>query len=122
VGAVLVLASVWAQMLDTVQAAAQASRVPVRTLQRWGTWWRSEFVTSAFWQELRARFVPPGPDSNDLPRSLVERFIHEKLRGVHQPPIEKILLMVARHLAPITTKSVPDSTIFVREYFSMQQH
>jgi len=121
VGAVLLLASFWAQVLGGVKAAAQASRVPVRTLQRWGTWWRSEFVTTTFWQELRARFVPPAPDANDLPRSLVEHFIREGLRGVHHPPIEEVLLMVAHHMAPITTNSVADSSIFVREYFSMQQ-
>jgi len=120
-GAVVLLASVWAQVLDTVQAAAKASQVPLRTLQRWGNWWRSEFVATTFWQELRAHVVPPAPDAHDLPRSLLECLIGEGLRTVHHPTLTEALLKVARHLAPITTNSVADSSIFMRDYFSAQQ-
>jgi hypothetical protein len=118
VGAVVLLASVWAQVLGAVQVAATASHIPVRTLQRWGNWWRGEFEATTFWQELRARFVPPAPASHDLPRSLLEHFSGETVRDVHHPNINEALLMVARHLSPITTKSVADSSKFAREYFS----
>lgn len=118
VGAVVLLASVWAQVFDAVQDAAEASRIPIRTLQRWGNWWRSEFVATTFWKELRACFVPPAPASQDLPRSLLEHFTGEEICDVHHPNIDEALLMVARQLSPVTTKSVENSSHFVREYFS----
>lgn len=44
-----------------------------RTLERWRTWWREFFPGTRFWQEQRARFMPP-PQESAFPASLVARF------------------------------------------------
>jgi len=56
---VVVLASVMVQVMATASAATAASGVPLRTLRRWGGWWREVFPKLPMWSELRARFVPP---------------------------------------------------------------
>lgn len=76
--------------------------VPQRTVHRWLTWWRTVFVASALWSDLRARFVPPADEAR-LPTSLLERL---------EP---QTLLSAARLLAPLTTTSVPDGSHFVRD-------
>lgn len=82
--------------------ARAANGVPRRTVQRWLSWWRTAFVASALWLELRARLVPP-PEEARLPASLVERL-------ASPAP----LMPAARLLAPLTTSSVPDGSRFVR--------
>ena len=34
-------------------------KIDRRTLERWRQWWLEIFVQSRFWQEARARFMPP---------------------------------------------------------------
>src|SRR5579863_6750623 len=70
---VVLLASVMAQIVATAREAVAASGVPLRTLRRWGCWWREVFPRLPTWAELRARFVPPPPDETQLPRSLLDR-------------------------------------------------
>lgn len=113
---VVVLASVMAQIVATAGEAVAASGVPLRTLRRWGWWWREVFPRLPTWAELRARFVPPPPDEARLPRSLVAR-----LGGDGDRPDEggegfadaESLLLSARYLAAATSDSVVDGSRFV---------
>lgn len=102
---VVILASVMALVTGRASALREAAGVPVRTIRRWSTWWRTVFVTSALWQECRARMVP-SPAETRLPASWLERF---------SPPTA--VLHVSRSLAPMTTATVPDGSRFLR--FSM---
>jgi hypothetical protein len=47
--------------------------VPVRTIQRWRSWWAAQFPLTPLWQAACARFMPP-VDLSRLPGSLIERF------------------------------------------------
>lgn len=71
--------------------------VSLRTLQRWRTWWRTTFVTTAFWRAVKGRFVPPVA-VDALPTSLRER-----LAG---PDEQSQLVRLLRFLGPLTTTSV----------------
>jgi hypothetical protein len=71
--------------------------VSVRTLQRWRTWWRTTFVTTAFWRAVQGRFLPPVP-VDTLPASLRDRF--------HGADERWQLARVLRFLSPLTTTSV----------------
>jgi hypothetical protein len=104
---VVVLASVIAQIVATAREAVAASGVPVRTLRRWGVWWREVFPRLPTWAELRARFTPPPPDEAQLPRSLFARLGGEGLAD------EEALLRSARYLAPATSDSVVEGSRFV---------
>jgi len=44
-----------------------------RTLARWRHWWKAIFPVSAFWQRVKARFMPSVTE-HELPGSLVGRF------------------------------------------------
>jgi hypothetical protein len=111
---VVLLASVVAQLVPTLRAARTQTGVPVLTLRRWGTWWRTTFPERPTWVELRARFRPPPPDQELLPRSLVVR-LGEDLSGARvEPALGDICQAAAKLLAPVTTTSVPDGARFVR--------
>jgi hypothetical protein len=113
--AVVLLASVVAQLESTLRAARARTGVPSRTLRRWGGWWRGAFCSSRTWAEARARFVPPPPDEADLPRSLVTRSSIELTTGAAVPELGVVCAFVARLLAPATTESVTDGARFVRD-------
>ena len=73
------------QRRSTLSAAAvqlcDDLEVPPRTIARWRQWWRQRFATTALWQEVCARFMPP-VQTIDLPTSLVARFtgaVHEAM-------------------------------------------
>jgi hypothetical protein len=114
--AVVVLASVMAQIVATTREAVEASGVPLRTLGRWGCWWREVFPRLPLWAELRSRFVPPPPDETELPRSLVACLGGDDRRpddaGAVLANVEA-LLATARYLAPTTTGSVVEGSRFV---------
>lgn len=99
---VVILASAMALVTARASALREATGVPVRTVRRWSTWWRTVFVTDALWQECCARMVPP-PSELLLPASLLARF-------TSSTP----LLDVSRLLAPMTTRTVPDGSRFLR--------
>ncbi len=113
--AVVVLASVMVQVMATAREAVAASGVPLRTLRRWGCWWREVMPTLPLWAELRARFVPPPPDETALPRSLVARLGDgDHGAGAGAPLADsEVVLATARHLAPATTDSVVEGSRFV---------
>lgn len=102
--AVVFLACVWALAGDL-----DAAGVPRRTVRRWLSWWTSALPPSPTWQQLRALFTPPPPDETTLPLSLCERL--QKELG---PLADKIVEEVARMLAPVTTRSCPNASRFVR--------
>ena len=111
VEAVVLFASVVAQIASTLRDARSATGVPGRTLRRWGTWWRGTFPKMPIWSQLGARFVPPPPDETDLPRSLVARLDADVGRA-HTP--EEVCKLAALLLAPATTSSVADGARFLR--------
>jgi hypothetical protein len=112
---VVVLASVLAQAMDRIREAVAASGVPWRTLRRWGTWWREVLPTLPTWAELRARFAPPPPAEAELPESLLAR-LGADLHGhesTQEPASADVMLLLARCLAPATTRSVVLGSRFV---------
>jgi hypothetical protein len=111
---VVLLACMVAQLVSTLREACAATGVPSWTLRRWRGWWRTAFVQSPTWAELRARLAPPPPSEADLPRSLVVRIEAELRRRGPPPPIVEVCRLVARLLAPATSSSVPDGSRFVR--------
>ena len=113
---VVVLASVMVQVMATARAAAAASGVPLRTLRRWGGWWREVFPKLPMWAELRARFVPPPPDETQLPWSLLARLGGQEHRLDHNSDgvaDASSLLLCGRYLAPATSASVVEGSRFV---------
>jgi hypothetical protein len=95
---------------DGVAAAAEATGVPDRTIQRWLSYWRNLVPGEAWWRSMRALFSPP-PADDALPTSLVE-----KVTEVVSVTGEQVLTVLARLLAPGTT-SMPDAARFMRRLF-----
>jgi hypothetical protein len=58
------------------QALCQLLSIAARTLKRWRTWWREDFIATPFWRSMRARFMPPVV-LDGLPQSLLNRFESE---------------------------------------------
>lgn len=99
---VVVLVACVRALAGATGTASGLPKVPRRTVARWQSWWRTVFVATALWLELRSRVVP-SPDEARLPTSLLERLDAS-------PP----WLSAACLLAPCTTRSVPDGSRFVR--------
>jgi hypothetical protein len=97
-GAVVVLATALAAGLTGRRVAALHERfgVSVRTLRRWRTWWREEFVASALWPLLRARLATPIAVVR-LPAALLERLAGEDMA--------ERLIHLLRLIAPLSTCS-----------------
>lgn len=106
---VVVMASVCAQAAASVRQAREATQVPARTLLRWSAWWKHVLPQAPWWAVLRARFVPPPPDEADLPRALLAKVTAEAASAGSE-----VTWMLARCLAPGTTRSPIDSARFVR--------
>lgn len=115
--AVVLVAAMVAQAISlTARTAVAMTGVPLRTLRRWGEWWRGSFPKTRLWAELRARFIPPPPNEDGLPRSLVARLAADggAARGATDTTVSaEALLLAARHLAPATTASVAEGSRFV---------
>lgn len=88
----------WLVFVAVIQwlAGMLPAAVPRRTLRRWSHWWRAVFVELPFWKMAVGQFVPPPPDTGQLPRSLVERFT-----GAVESQLQQALAFVA----PVTTIS-----------------
>jgi hypothetical protein len=69
--------------------------IPASTLKRWRTWWRQDFPSTAFWQSMRARFMPPLAIER-LPQSVLERFDGKA--------ITERLTQALRWIAPLSTR------------------
>jgi hypothetical protein len=97
----VLITCVRALLLQDVRSEQATDAVPRRTVKRWLSWWRTVFVASALWQQLRARLVP-APDETRLPASLLSRL-----------PGSRTLLDAAALLAPLTTCSAPDCSRYL---------
>lgn len=53
--------------------AAAGLAVPLRTLERWRSWWQGAFVATPLWRGAGGSFMPP-VDIAGLPAGLLERF------------------------------------------------
>lgn len=104
-GAVVLVASLFALALATASAASRAAGVPARTVRRWLRWWQGPFVETDVFVEIRAHLVPP-PRAADLPHSLVSRMMDLDMASR--------IASVLRLLAPLTTTSVTGGARFVR--------
>ena len=78
---------------ERVKLLREALGIDRRTLERWRQWWLGRFVKSSFWQEARARFMPP-LCLKTMPLSLCESFEVER---------RDRLLDLLKFLTPITT-------------------
>ena len=78
------------------QSLCDLLSVPIRTLQRWRTWWRLDFTLTLFWQSVRERFMPPVVIER-LPPSLLERF--------HASEMPDRLAQLLRFIAPLSTRA-----------------
>lgn len=84
---------VGSEMLNELRDAVGVTR---RTVGRWLSWWRSQFVQTPLWTLERARFMPPAAESQ-LPESLLERF------GDGTDP--SALNALLHFISPLSTKS-----------------
>lgn len=98
-GVVVVLVAAMQHGIKPARVKVLQERLGIdrRTLERWRTWWLTTFVESAFWKEMRARFMPI-PSAKTLPWSLCEAFAIDR---------RDRLLDLLRFLGPITTSWVP---------------
>jgi hypothetical protein len=69
--------------------------IAVRTLKRWRTWWREDFLATPFWQSMRERLMPPVA-TEELPLSLLERFAGESM-------CERVM-QALRWIAPLSAR------------------
>lgn len=99
-GVVVVLISALQHGVTAERARKMEKAIGVssRTVKRWREWWLTDFLKSAFWMTVRARFSPL-LNEDTLPRSLVDAF-----GGEESGPMERLL----RFLSPITTSSAPE--------------
>src|SRR5271170_3341232 len=102
-GAVVLVASMLAQVHGTEGSVGQVSGVPARTTKRWLGWWHGPFLSTAVFVAVQARLV--GIDTKALPASMVA-----KLRGTWQQRVRVVL----EFLAPLTTGSLPAGSPFLR--------
>ena len=75
--------------------AAELSKllaVPMRTIQRWRSWWAAQFPLTPLWQAACARFMP-SVDLSQLPGSLIEHFAG--------PAVESLMRLLV-FLSPLT--------------------
>jgi hypothetical protein len=76
-----------------------ATGVSLRTLYRWGSFWRDSVPATPFWREAAARFVPPPEVARFPAAALLERF------GI-QPPADQALLAFLQFLSPLSVGPV----------------
>jgi hypothetical protein len=76
-GAVVVLVAAMRQGPSPrrVRQLSELFHVDERTIVRWRTFWREHFPATTFWKANRSRLVPR-IDITNLPRALLEAFIH----------------------------------------------
>jgi hypothetical protein len=94
----ILLACVVAPLAEqTARALREATGIAARTVRRWQSWWRTVFVASAVFAEVRGRVG--ALDEGGLPGSLLGLLVCETTSGK--------LEHCARLLAPLTTTSAP---------------
>ncbi len=104
VGAVVVLASVFALVLHAAGALRRATGIAPRTTRRWAVWWRGPFVGTRMFIALSGRVVP-AVSRLELPRSLLEKF-----EGEFCTQLRSLLVQ----MGPLTTDSIADCAGLLR--------
>jgi len=100
VGLVVVLASCCeGRIASWFAKVSAATGVSLRTLYRWGSFWRDSVPATPFWREAAARFVPPPEVARFPAAALLERF------GI-QPPADQALLAFLQFLSPLSVGPV----------------
>jgi hypothetical protein len=102
--AAVLVASAVGVALTRAREVRRATGVPAMTVRRWLAWWSGPFVATEVFSELCARFV------GGLPRHALPVAIVEKIEGSATARLE----LLARWLAPLTTRSVADGSRFLR--------
>ena len=64
--AVVLMSAGRSQSTSAVAQLNDTLNVPVRTIQRWRSWWAEQFPLTPLWQVACARFMPP-VDLSQLP-------------------------------------------------------
>jgi len=90
--AVVLMSARRTEASGTVAQMSEAMGIPMRTIQRWRSWWAGQFPLTPLWQATCARFMPP-VDLHLLPTSLAERFTGS---------IEKSMQLFLCFLSPLT--------------------
>src|SRR5262249_9187310 len=70
-GAVVIVASMFARLLTRRAEHRRVTGVPARTTRRWLDWWRGAFLLTEVFVSIRARLVGVAVDA--LPASIVQR-------------------------------------------------
>ena len=86
----------------------QALKVSRRTLTRWRTWWRENFVASAFWRTARGRLVRR-LENTPLPAALLEAF-----EGRTRQRLLKLLLFLAPLSSPAPQEQKTSGSGYLR--------
>jgi hypothetical protein len=102
-GAVVLVASLFARVVASAAELRRVTGVPTRTTRRWLGWWCGPFVSTSVFIAVCAQLI--GVAARELPASIVLR-----LAG---SPTEQVRAMLAL-LAPLTTGSVRDGARFLR--------
>jgi hypothetical protein len=102
-GAVVLVASMFARMRMSAAEHREVTGVPTRTTRRWLGWWCDAFARTDVFTAVCAQLI--GVAVEELPASIVLR-----LEG---SPTEQVRAMLAL-LAPLTTGSVLDGARFLR--------
>lgn len=68
-GAIVIACALASVLRDQARAIRAATGIAVRTVRRWQSWWRTVFVASATWVEVRGR--APTLEAASLPGGLV---------------------------------------------------
>jgi hypothetical protein len=102
-GAVVIVASLVALVLQAAGEIRRRTGVPPRTTGRWLVWWQGPFLHTEVFVTLCARLV--GVDVGQVPGSIVGR-----LEGTWTERVRGMLLF----LGPLTTGSILDGARLVR--------
>jgi hypothetical protein len=78
------------------EALIELLSLPIRTLDRWRTWWSRDFVQTPFWRSQRERFAEPLVAAR-LPESLSERIEGESAADR--------MAQLLRFVAPLSTRT-----------------
>jgi hypothetical protein len=102
-GAVVLVASIVALSVRAAGEPRRPTGVPARTTRRWLVWWQGSFLKTMEYVTICARLV--GVEVGRVPASIVSR-----LAGTPTEQVRTMLELVA----PLTTRTVPDGSRFLR--------
>jgi hypothetical protein len=83
-----------------------AVAVPLRTLERWRSWWQEAFIATPLWRGAGGSFMPP-LDAAGLPANLLERFVGDAVAR---------LSGLLRWLGPLTVRAADPAAEITAEH------